>query len=60
MPDRIVRRISGWGKKSKSEEYEIKIQILSRTKWKYDCGNYELEEVEGLVEDKVPHTDTTV
>ena len=42
--------VNCWGKFSRSEQYGTKLEFLDRNKAKFDWGNADLEEDEGLVE----------
>ena len=52
MPDRVVKLVNEWGHKSNKANYGDTLKFQNRNKNKFDWGNNELEEDEGLIEDE--------
>ena len=50
MPNRVIRRMNWWGKKSKQIQYGRKLEFLNRRKQSYDWENDENDPLEALEE----------
>lgn len=50
MPNRVIRRMNWWGKKSKQIQYGRKLAFLNRRKQSYDWENDENDPLEALEE----------
>ena len=52
MPYLVINKMNQWGERTKREEYGGKLTFLNRTKEKYDYDNNEIQEEEGLLQEK--------
>ena len=53
MPDKVVKIVNQWGRRSQRESQADKLEFLNRHKQRFDWDNDEIVD-EGLVQDEIP------
>ena len=59
MPERVIKKVNDWGKRSGKEDYGMKLGFLNHHHQQYNWNNDELTDDAGLMADDIAHPDIT-